>query len=280
MKMLITYAVCIPLAIFVGYLLTNPMDYGTLGFLAFVLTALISPVFIKWHYPILIFGLGCPIVLFFLPTRPPMWQAVVILSLSIAIVERTLNSERRFISVPAMTMPLMFLLGAIILTMELTGGIGFHQLGSSGGGGKKYVYCFTGIAIFFALISRGIPKNKRKFYIFLYFFSTTLSVFGDLGPALPQPFNFVNLLIPPSSAVLESGAGFGSTRLGLFAGGCNAVLFWMLARYGIRGIFLSATHWRLPLFCLLMAASQLGGFRSVLITILIIFIFFSVSSFS
>ena len=273
MKMLITYAVCIPLAIFVGYLLTNPMDYGTLGFLAFVLAALLSPIFIKWHYPILIFGLGCPVVLFFLPTRPPLWQAVVVLSLSIAIVERTLSSGRRFISVPAMTMPLMFLLGTIVLTMELTGGIGFHQFGSSGGGGKKYVYCFTGIAIFYALVSRGIPKNKRNLYIFLFFLSAVLNIFGDIGPSLPQPFSYVNLLIPPSSAALDNSAGFGSIRLGYVSSACNAVLFWMLARYGIRGIFLSAAQWRLPVFCLMTAASQLGGFRSVLITFIFIFIF-------
>ena len=273
MKMLITYAVCIPLAIFVGYLLTNPMDYGALGFLAFVLAALISPIFIKWHYPILIFGIGCPMIMFFLPGRPPMWQVVVAVSLSIAIVERTLSSGRRFISVPAMTAPLMFLLGTIILTMELTGGIGFHQLGSSGGGGQKYVYCFTGIAMFFALVSRGIPKNKRNFYIFIYFFSATLNIFGDIGPMLPPPLNYVNLLIAPSGAALQSDAALGVSRFGAISSGCNAVLLWMLAKYGIRGIFLSGTVWRLPAFCLLTAASQLGGYRSALITFLIVFIF-------
>ena len=30
-KVLITYAIIIPVAIFVGWLLTNPLDYGTLG---------------------------------------------------------------------------------------------------------------------------------------------------------------------------------------------------------------------------------------------------------
>ncbi|MEI8290318.1 MAG: O-antigen ligase family protein [Verrucomicrobiota bacterium] len=272
MKMLITYAVCIPLAIFVGYLLTNPMDYGTLGFLAFVLAALISPIFIKWHYPILIFGLGCPIILFFLPARPPMWQAVVFISLSIAIVERTLSSGRRFFSVPAMTMPLFFLLGTIIITMELTGGMGFHQLGASGGGGKKYIYCFTGIAIFFALVSRGIPKNQRNLYIFIYFFSSTLNIFGDIGPFLPEPFNYVGLLIPASASFSQTDVPSGVLRLGFVSSGCNAILLWMLARYGIRGVFIGATIWRLPAFCLLVIASQLGGFRSVLINFLLIFV--------
>ena len=275
MKMLITYAVCIPLAIFIGYLLTNPMDYGTLGFLAFVLAALISPIFIKWHYPILIFGLGCPIVLFFLPARPPMWQAVVFLSLTIAIVERTLSSRRRFISLPAITMPLMFLLGVIIFTMELTGGIGFHQLGSSGGGGKKYVSCFAGIAMFFAIASRGIPKDKRGLYLFLFFFSGALAFLGDIGPLLPQPLTYINLLIPPSGTTLQGDATLGVTRLGMLSSSCGVVVSWMLARYGLRGIIGGGSIWRLPVFCQLVIASQLGGFRSAFISfLLIVFVLF------
>ena len=276
MKMLITYAVCIPLAIFIGYILTNPMDYGTLGFLAFVLTAIISPIFIKWHYPILVFGLGSPIVLFFLPARPPLWQAVVLLSLAIAIVERTLSNRRRFISLPAITMPLMFLLGVIIFTMELTGGIGFHQLGSSGGGGKKYIYCIIGVAMFFALVSREIPKDKRNFYIFLYFSSGVLSFLGDIGPLLPAPLSYVNLLVPPSGATLQGDTAFGVTRLGMLAGSCGVVVNWMMARHGLRGIFEGTTIWRLPMFCLLVIASQLGGFRSALIgfSLTFLFIFF------
>jgi len=265
MKMLITYAVCIPLAIFIGYILTNPMDYGTMGFLAFVLAAIISPIFIKWHYPILIFGLGSPIVLFFLPARPPLWQAVTFLSLAIAIVERTLSNRRRFISLPAITMPLMFLLGVIIFTMELTGGIGFHQLGSAGGGGQKYAWCFAGVAIFFALVSREIPKKQRDLYIFVFFFSGTLAFLGDIGPLLPAPLSYINLLIPPSGATSSGEATLGVTRLGMLSGSCGFAATWMLARYGLRGIIEGGSIWRLAAFCLFMTASLLGGFRSTLI---------------
>jgi len=273
MKMLITYAVCIPLAIFIGYLLTNPMDYGTLGFLAFVLAALMSPIFIKWHHPILIFSLASPIVLFFLPTRPPLWQAMTFLSLAIAIVERTLSNRRRFISMPAITMPLMFLLGVIVFTMELTGGIGFHQLGSSGGGGKKYAFCFTGIAMFFALVSREIPKDKRGLYMFLFFFPGVLAFLGDIGPLLPQPFTYINLLIPPSGTTSQGDATLGVTRLGMLSSSCGVLAIWMLARHGLRGIFVGVSIWRFPVFCLLMTASLLGGYRSAFIGFILIFSF-------
>ena len=37
-RSLIVYAVCVPLAIFVGYTLTNPLDYSTLGFYGVIIT--------------------------------------------------------------------------------------------------------------------------------------------------------------------------------------------------------------------------------------------------
>src|SRR6202051_4367682 len=101
--MLITYAVCIPMAILVGYLLTDPLNYGTLGLFALIALVLLSPLVIKWHYPLLVFGLSSPIYCFFLKGNPPLAQVVVMLSLGIAIIDRTINSEKRFISVPVMT---------------------------------------------------------------------------------------------------------------------------------------------------------------------------------
>ena len=79
-KVLITYAVCIQLAILVGYTLTDPLDYGTLGIFGLIALLLLSPVFIKWHYPIMLFGLAAPIYCFFLKGNPPLGQVVVLLS--------------------------------------------------------------------------------------------------------------------------------------------------------------------------------------------------------
>src|SRR3974390_2591359 len=127
MRFLIAYAICIPFAIVVGYLLTNPMDSGTLGFLAVILAVLISPIFIKWHYPILVFGLACPAFCFFLPGKPPLGQVVVILSFGIAVLERTVSSQKRSVSVPVMIWPLLFLAAMIYVTAKLTGGINLHS---------------------------------------------------------------------------------------------------------------------------------------------------------
>src|ERR1700722_9199734 len=92
-KMLITYAVIIPLAITVGYLLTDPLDYGSMGLFGIVAVVLLSTGFIKWHYPLLVFALSCPAFCFFIKGDPPFWQVMVIMSFGIAVVERTMSTQ-------------------------------------------------------------------------------------------------------------------------------------------------------------------------------------------
>jgi len=268
MRMLITYAICIPIAIFVGYLLTNPLDYGSLGFLGFVMLVLITPILIKYHYEILLFSLASPVVLFFIIMRPPLGQAMVALSLLIAIIERALNSERRFMSVPSMTWPMIFLLGVVLLTMELTGGIGFHSFGSSGGGGRKYIGVFVSIATYFALTSRPIPTGKRNLFIALFLLAGLPSFVSDLFPYLPAPLNYINLLIPPSMQVNSDTLGSVETSIGRFGQLSNTLsilAFFMMAKWGLRGIFMGNRPWRAPVFLLFSAMTLVGGFRSAAI---------------
>ena len=52
-RSLVTYAVCIPLAIMMGYIMTevgDHPDYSNLFVIGVVLVLLLSPIFIKWHY--------------------------------------------------------------------------------------------------------------------------------------------------------------------------------------------------------------------------------------
>ena len=268
MRMLITYAITIPLAILVGYLLTDPLDYGTLGFFGLVILLILSPIFIKWHYPILVFGLGCPMSCFFLIGRPPLWQIVTLLSLGIALVERTV-SNRRFMSVPVVTWPLLYIVFMTYITAALTGGIGLHQLGGEGGGGKKYLQIFIGIAGYFALVSRVIPKESRTLYIALYILSSATGAIGDVAALLGGPFQFFNLLFP--SSLNDFGAAVGKTRLASLGAVFGGASTYMLVRYGLRGIFLTHRLWRPALFMVLFPLTMLGGFRSFLIGALAIY---------
>jgi hypothetical protein len=264
LRLLITYAVCIPVAITVGYLLTNPLDYGTLGFFALLFGILISPVFIKWHYPLLVFGLACPMICFFVVGKPPLAQVVAVMSLGIAITEGIMNSEKRFLKVPAMTWPLLFIGAMAYMTAELNGGIGLHALGGDTGGGRKYLDVFTGVATYFALTSRAIPRQRFHFYLMLAMLPSLLGALADLFPYLPSPLNKINLLFPPTSTY-EDGVSIGTTRLTSFSFAIGTIMAYMLARYGLRGIFSFQKPGRALLFTASFLLSMLGGYRSSLI---------------
>lgn len=263
MRMLITYAIIIPVAILVGYLLTNPLDYGTLGFIGIILALILSPIFIKWHYPIMVFGLAFPAQMFFLKGSPPCWEVVVILSLGIALVERALNSEKRFLKAPAMTWALLFTAFMAVITMQLTGGFHLHAVEGEMGGGRKYISLYLGIATFFALISRGIPPEQRRLYIGLYFLSGTFSVISDLFPYLPAPLNYINLLFPPTGYLMTA-AGNPTliARFTSLSATATTLMLYLLARHGLRG-FLSPAHpFRGALFAGLFVLSMMGGYRA------------------
>ena len=268
MRVLITYAISIPAAIVLGYMLTdvgNNPTYSNLFALGVLIAIVVSPVFIKWHYPIMIFALSAPIIVFFVKGSPPIWQIAVLLSLSIAIVERAVNSKQRFLSAPSIVWPLIFTAGMAIITAKLTGGIALHTLGGEEGGGKKYIVLFLGIATFFALISRKIPPERRNLYLALYILSALPGFISDLEPLLPQNFRFIGFVIP--SSVLESGQewSFGLTRLGAFAASAGAAASYMLARYGLWGIFVGGKNWwRAPFFMTLLVLTMVGGFRNII----------------
>jgi hypothetical protein len=248
----------------------NRPDFSNLFVVGLVVAVLTSPILIRWHYPIMVFGLGCPMYCFFLKGNPPLMQVVVILSLGIAIVERTINSERRFIKCPTMVWPLLFTAAMALMTAQLTGGIGLKALGGDTGGGKKYIQIFIGVATFFALISRKIPKEQRNLYVALFFLAGVPAFFSDLFPVLPSPLNYINLLFPPAAGAADNGFELGLSRLGALATTGGVIANYMLARYGLRGICSAQHPFRLLLFGTMLITTLFGGFRIVLIAYIMI----------
>lgn len=265
-RMLVIYSICVPLAALVGWMATDTIGYGTLGFFGMVALLICSPLIIRYHYPMLIFALGAPIWCFFLKGNPPIWEVATILSLGISIIDRTLNSDKRFLSIPVITYPLLFVLAVTYATAELTGGIGLKALGGGVGGGKKYLAIFIGVATYFALTSRVIPQKQRKLYVALFFLAGLPSFISDMFPFLPSPLNYINLLVPPSESVLNGDVAFGFTRLAGLSSTAGVLANFMLARYGLRGLLNSNHPLRALFFFGLMLLTLMGGFRTVLIS--------------
>jgi len=51
LKSLIIYAMCVPLAVIVGYMLTDPLDYSTFAYAGVLTLVLVFPLLLRWHYP-------------------------------------------------------------------------------------------------------------------------------------------------------------------------------------------------------------------------------------
>src|SRR5437660_1791688 len=92
-RSLIIYSLCLPLAIFVGYLLAMPMDMGSFTIVVLVLALPLVPVLLRWHHLLLIATWNASMVLFFLPGRPNVWMLLAAVSLTISILQRILNRK-------------------------------------------------------------------------------------------------------------------------------------------------------------------------------------------
>jgi len=173
-RTLIIYSICVPLAIFIGYLMANPMDYASIFSLVLLGGVLMIPLFLRWHHFWLIASFNLGAVLFFVPGRPYLWLSLAWVSLLISIVQYILNPRLKFLHAPAVTKPLLFLVLVVLVTAKLTGGIGLNSLGSETMGGKKYVFLLSGVVAYFALISQRITP-KRAYLCFALFFLGSLS---------------------------------------------------------------------------------------------------------
>ena len=275
LRSLIVYAVCVPLAITVGYMLTNPLDYQSLGFMSVVAAIIIFPILMKWHYPLLIFSWSLPATLFFLPTHPNVFVFMVAASLGISTVEKILDRNQPSLPATAIRWPLLAFVAVIFITAKLTGGFGLRSFGGDTYGGKKYVFLFLGIASFFAITARPIPKKQANLYILLFFAGGFFTFIQDMYSYTPSFLHFIFMVFPAATnGVDDLGSAtveLGRTRLGGISGAAGAVMFWMLARHGFRDSILTGKLWRPLVMGLMFVLIFLGGFRNGIIGMVMLF---------
>jgi hypothetical protein len=206
-RSLIVYAVCIPLAMWVGYLLTQLDDRSTYETGGILLLILCAPILLRWHHLLLIASWNFSLMIFFLPGSPFIWLPMTCLSLGISVLQRTLNSQARFISAPQITWPLICLLVVVLFTAQLTGGIGLRSLGSEVMGGKRYVLLLMGILGYFAISAKRIPPQRAGFYLALFFLGSFTNAIGDLAGMVPRALYPIFAFFPVSGYNLENDSG-------------------------------------------------------------------------
>lgn len=265
LRSFIVYAICAILAIIIGVLMTNPMTYSSLGFVAVLCAVMFVPIVLKWHYPLTLLSWNAPIMMFFIKGDPRLFLVMITLSIAISITERALN-QPRFINIPTITWSLFCLIGVVMVTALFTGGIGLKAFGSDVYGGKKYIFLAVAVLGYFALAAQAIPPERAQRYVAFFFLGGVVSVISDFYPITPGFLHPIFWLVPPSMyADTGNGPEGGIMRLAGTAGAGVAVYSAMIARYGLRGIFLSDKLWRPVVFFLMVVLVFFGGFRSGLI---------------
>jgi len=261
LRNLIIYAICVPVAIIVGYWAISAASMPgrtNLILMGCVALALTIPIFLRWHHPMMVLCWNLPIIIFFLQGSPGIGLPLIGISLGISLLQRATNRNMHFLRAPQLVLPLCVLIGVALITAHFSGGIGLHSLGSEIGGGKRYIGLFLGLFGYFALTARRIPPEKAGLYAALFFLPPCIGIIGDLVNVIPAPFTLIYYVIPAN----------GYANLGRFPGtaqAATAIFTFMLVHYGVRGIFLTGKPWRIMVLILAFVGISLGGFRSQII---------------
>lgn len=260
----------VPLALVVGYLMTNPLSRSAILGVGLLLGLVCFPMVLRWHHAALVCLWHATVVVFFLPGQPALWAVLAAVSLGVAVVSRTLRAESTFVRVPALTVPLLLLALIVVTTIALRG-IGGRAFGSELWGAKRYMGVLGAILGYFALTASTIPRARAGLYASLFFLSAVTAIMSDLAYALGPSFYFLFLLFPTDVASAQVTTQDTLNRLMGVTWLAQACYWFMLLRYGIRGVTDVHRPWRPALFIGLILLSFFGGFRSSLILLGLLF---------
>src|SRR6478609_2854364 len=118
----LTMALCLPLAVLLGYVLAQPLESESMAVVVFVLVILAVPLFMKWHHPLLVLGWNAAITPQFLPGHANLCLYLAAISFFFGILNRATNPDEKFLSAPSITTPLLALAAVVIATGMLSGG--------------------------------------------------------------------------------------------------------------------------------------------------------------
>ena len=266
---LIIFAVLVPLALLVGYLLATPTDTVSFIGVGFVVIGVLLPLLLRWHHSMVIVGWNMAVTIFFLPGQPYLWMPLVVVSVAISFLDWLLTKKPSFLYVPSLTWSLVALGLVTLVTAKITGGIGIRALGGDSYGGKQYLLILLAITGFFALVFKRLDPAKAKLLVALFFLSGVTPIVSSLAYYAGPGFYFVYWAFPATYAAMQAQAdwmvGSAYARLSAFAPAGQALMVFLLQRYGIQGLLKGSKPWRSIVFLLILFATLLGGYRSNII---------------
>ncbi|MBU6400992.1 MAG: hypothetical protein KGS61_11785, partial [Verrucomicrobia bacterium] len=263
-------ALCAGVALMLGWMLATPTAIISMAFVALVLLALFFPLYMQWHHVLLVAAWHSAIIVFFLPGQFDLWTVLAFVSLGMCLLRYTLRRQHLFMDVPAITRPLIALTIVVGVTMILRGGVGGRALGSQLWGTKRYIWIFAAVAGYFALTSERIPAKRAELYAALFLLSAITSAISDFAYAAGPSFYPLFYVVSPEMAGMQAVSTNPLERFTGVAYAASAVCYYLIMRFGIRGLSDLRRPWRLVAFVTMMVAGLFGGFRSVLILLLLV----------
>jgi hypothetical protein len=269
---LVVFGVCLPLAVLLGYLLATPFAFTSYVAVGLVLCVLAIPLLLRWHSALLFASWNAAVVIPFLPGQPYIWTVAAMGSLLLSLLQRIMDRKYEPLSVPSLARPLILLGIWVTITAGVTGGFGGRALGEELWGGKKYLGVLGAIIGFFALTAHRIPSNKARLYPSLFFLSGLTLALSDLvymaGPSFYGLYSF----LPAEVAVNQAISSESLWRLAGIGFAAQYFVWFLMAHFGIRGLFDLTRPWRLLAFAGAFGLALLGGFRSTLILFGMLFV--------
>jgi hypothetical protein len=264
----------LPVALLLGYMLAGPLDYSSIVVYAGILGVILLPIVLQYHHMLLVLSLNATIDIFFLPGKPHLWMLLALVSLGVTFVSRILNKEMRLIHVPSVTWALIAMVVVVALTAKLTGGLGMRSLGGASYGGKRYVFITFALAVYLAVSLVRISPDKARLYVGLYFLSTLTSAMSNLIYSAGVGWWWLYYFLPSDWALSQAqedfSVGFTGVRMSRLSGfnpAAQALICYLIVRFGIRGIFDFSKPWRFIVFLLTGGLCLLSGFRSGILLI-------------
>jgi hypothetical protein len=271
-RALVIYAICVPLALALGYMLSFDIrNTKTLVTVAALFLLLLSPLLLKWHHPWLIASWNMSAIIFFVPGSPPLWLALAGMSMFLVVLRYTINQEQKIIHVASITWSLLALAVLVFIIAKIRGGLGLRSMGSDVYGAKRYFLIWGAILGYFAIVSQRIPPHKAMLYVTLFFLGGITMAVGSLLGLVSSSFIWLFYIFPPEYVTGMAGAttASGLMRSWSLAFMSLAVICALLARYGLTGTANFKHPWRPIAFIAFTFIGMMGGFRTMFVLLLL-----------
>lgn len=266
----LVYGLCLPLAALIGFFIAEPMRFSSMVVLGVILTVLAWPLFARWHHLLLVGAVNSVFMLSFLPGNLPLWVLVAVGGFFIVIFRRCLDREVILFPPGGVGWSLVALAAAIMVTAYARGGLGLGALGSDTVGGKKYIFLFASIMAYFVVISREVPSSKALLYVGIFCLSGLTNFLSHLIYMAGAGFYWLFAVVDSGPAYTQAALEMDVQGDALFRGGTgmlvgSAVISFLLASHGLRGLLDLRKPWRLLILLGCLAAGTVGGFRSFIV---------------